>query len=243
MGCPVRTASQKPITARSARDMADGTMSSTGRGVNVAGLNRIPRELPLCLPRIMKWSVQPLLLITTVSLLSGCLSARPLASNASPAVSSVQIASSDLDAVWERTIAVLNDHHFQVARESKLEGVIETHYRAGSNLLEPWNPDSIGLENRMESTLHSIRRKVFVTFVTTSPGMVTVSVRADREIEDVPGLTATYEGGATFREAEPLDRDLTQTLGQSAPSRWLYRGTDPALEGRIMSHIRFGMLR
>ena len=154
----------------------------------------------------------------------------------------MQIPSQNRDIVWERSVAVLNKFHFMIARESKQEGVIETHYRAGSNLLEPWNNDSFGYANRLESTLQSIRRKVTVTFENTSAGMLTVVVRVDKEIEDVPGLAANYEGGATFSESQPLQRDLDQVVGQSGPSRWLSRGNDPALEVEIMRQIRTAAL-
>ena len=84
-------------------------------------------------------------------LCSGCLSSPPKA----PAVggSVIQVSADYRDSLWEHAVVVLHRYHFQVARESKLEGVIETRYRGGSNLLEPWHHDSVGLENRLESTL------------------------------------------------------------------------------------------
>jgi hypothetical protein len=169
----------------------------------------------------------------------GCLSFyghQPVGTNA------VHIPSSQYDLQWERAVAVLNDNHFLIARESKLEGVIETHYRAGANVLEPWHQDSVGLGSRLESTLQSIRRRVIVTFRHASGDAMLVSVRVEKEIEDLPGIAANYEGGATFPEANPLDRDLTQVLGQSSPSRWIPLGTDSALEGRLMHQIQHAQL-
>lgn len=149
----------------------------------------------------------------------------------------VQISADQRDPVWERAVSVLNRNHFQIARESKLEGLIETEYRAGANLLEPWHPDSIGHRSRLESTLQSIRRRVTVIMQSTAPGLMLVSVRVDKEIEDLPGLAATYEGGATFSENQPLDRDLTQVIGQSGPSRWLPLGRDALLERQLLREI------
>ncbi len=142
------------------------------------------------------------------------------------------------DPLWERAVEVLNRNHFQVARESKLEGIIETDYRGGSNILEPWHPDSVGLENRLESTLQSIRRRVVISMQSSGVGVMMVNVRVDKEIEDLPGLAANYEGGATFSENEPLNRDLNQVVGQSSPSRWLPLGRDPLLERKIMGEIQ-----
>ena len=149
----------------------------------------------------------------------------------------VQVSIEHRDRIWERAVSVLNRNHFLVMRESKLEGVIETDYRAGANVLEPWHPDSVGLENRLESTLQSIRRRVVISLQSTSPGLMNVTVRVDKELEDLPGLAANYEGGATFREAQPLNRDLTQVIGQSAPSRWIPLGRDALLEQKLLQEI------
>ncbi|MCP4176100.1 MAG: hypothetical protein GY758_35615 [Fuerstiella sp.] len=179
-----------------------------------------------------------LAVITASGCLSGTLPGRTL-----QGANAIQVPVERYDLIWERAVAVLNNYHFVIARESKLEGVIETQYRAGSNLLEPWHHDSVGYASKLESTLQSIRRRVVVTFQNTADNMLIVSVRADKQIEDVPGLAANYEGGATFRDSDPLQRDLDQVVGQSGPSRWISRGTDPALEVELLSQIRHAVLR
>lgn len=172
---------------------------------------------------------------------TGCLSLQT-ANPRTVAPVAVQVPSTQRDRMWERAIAVLHEMHFLVARESKLEGVIETEYRAGSNLLEPWNKDSVGYANRLESTLQSIRRRVTISFQETSPDYTMILVSVEKQIEDVPGLAANYEGGATFSESQPLNRDLDQVVGQAGPSRWLPRGNDPLLEADIMRRIRYAQL-
>ena len=171
---------------------------------------------------------------------SGCVSPPPVTvSN----VGQLQFPADQRDAIWERAVRVLNRNHFQVVRESKLEGVIETDYRAGSGLLEPWHQDSVGYASRLESTLQSIRRRVIVTVQSGAAGMMTVTVRVDKELEDLPGLAANYEGGATFPEADPLNRDLTQVVGQSGPSRWLPVGRDGLLEQSLLQEIQGSVRR
>ena len=178
------------------------------------------------------------LMMAVFCLLPGCLSSPPMA----PAggASTIQITDNQRDFLWERAVVVLNRNHFQVSRESKLEGIIETAYRGGSGLLEPWNPDSVGLSNRMESSLQSIRRKVTVSMLSASTGTTSLNVRVDKELEDVPGIAATYEGGATFSESQPLNRDLSQVVGQNGPSRWISIGRDPLLERKILGEIQRG---
>ncbi len=194
------------------------------------------RPFPVC-PNFVRAAI-----VVAMLGLHGCMSG-PQRGNQSFGPSAVQISENQRDIVWERAVAVLNNFHFMIARESKFEGIIETQYRAGSNLLEPWNRDSLGYANRLESTIQSIRRKVTINFQSSSTGLVTVSVRADKEIEDVPGLAANYAGGATFSDAQPLQRDLDQVVGQAGPSRWLPRGNDPALEAEILRQIQHAVIR
>lgn len=139
--------------------------------------------------------------------------------------------------MWERSISVLHQCHFQIARESKLEGIIETAYRAGSGILEPWHLDSQGAPQLIESTLQSIRRRVTVSIKPAEDGQLRLVVRVDKEQEDVPGEVARFEGGATFSDSVPLSRDLSRVVGQSGRSRWIPLGRDEVLEGILAQKI------
>jgi len=174
-------------------------------------------------------------------LVAGCLSGmRPGLPHGD--VSGLLFSPSSTDFYWERAVMVLNRNHFQVARESRLEGVIETEYRAGSGILEPWHPDSVGLASRFESTLQSIRRKVTIGVQPGDNGKTLLTVRVDKEQEDLPGLAANYEGGATFPESTVLSRDLSQVVGQTGASRWVSVGRDRKLEQQLISEIRYRQL-
>ena len=157
-----------------------------------------------------------------------------------PQTNALIVPASRFDTMWERAVSVLHRHHFQIARESRLEGTIETEYRDGSGLLEPWHPDSVGLDSRLESGIQSIRRKVTVTFSQSGTDQVLIAVFVHKQIEDVPGPTATYAGGATFSESSLLERDLDQVTGQAVPSRWLPAGRDRRLEARLVAQIQYG---
>src|SRR5262245_7731064 len=73
------------------------------------------------------------------------------------------VSSNNQEVVWERVVDVLHDYRFEIARENRLDGVIETDYKVGSSFLEPWHKETVGYENRLESTLQSIRRKALVS--------------------------------------------------------------------------------
>ena len=149
------------------------------------------------------------------------------------------------EAVWERIVDVLHDYRFEIARENKLDGFIETEYKTGSSVMEPWHIETVGLENRLESTFQSIRRKVFVRLtrpVDASAGFQ-VSVEAFKELEDLEGVAANSPGGATFQENSPLQRDLNVVVGQSTPSGWIAVGRDFVLERALAQRLQVALSR
>jgi hypothetical protein len=168
---------------------------------------------------------------------SGC--ALPWRQAAAPAPNPMLVMATNEEVLWERTVDVLHDYHFEIASENRFSRVIETEYRTGAGLLEPWHHDSVGYGNRLESTLQSVRRKVFVRLIPpeTGGGYI-VSVEAHKEFEDLPGVAANSAGGATFQENTPLERDLNQVVGQSTPSGWIPSGRDIALEQAIVDSLQ-----
>ena len=146
------------------------------------------------------------------------------------------VACGNQDAVWERTVDVLHEYPFYIRREDRLDGVIETEYKTGSGILEPWHKDSVGHDQKVESTLQSIRRRVVVN-ITPASGGYYIYVEAYKELEDLVGLAANSAGGATFQESQPLQRDLDLVVGQTTPSGWISQGRDFALEQDILQRI------
>jgi len=144
------------------------------------------------------------------------------------------------DFLWERAVDVLHEYHFDIEREDKLAGLIETRYRTGASWLEPWHPDSVGSANRWESSLQSIRRKVLLS-VTPVEGGYVVGVEALKELEDVAHADPTA-GRATFLDNTPWQRDLNVVNGPPTPSGWIPKGRDAALEQAILAAL-LGSLR
>ncbi|WP_437204555.1 hypothetical protein [Planctomicrobium sp. SH664] len=149
------------------------------------------------------------------------------------------VSTSNEEIVWERAIDVLHDFNFEIAVENRLGRVIETVPKTGASLLEPWHWDSVGCENRLESTLQSIRRIVQVSLQPNDQyNGYLVSVTAYKEVEDLPGIAGNSRGGATFSESTPLERDLDAVVGQTTPSTWVPLGRDPDLEQAILQRLR-----
>ncbi|MGQ0633453.1 MAG: hypothetical protein ACT4QC_02490 [Planctomycetaceae bacterium] len=166
---------------------------------------------------------------------TGCATSRPMmASNP------IFVPVNNEDMVWERTVDVVHDY-FEIARENRIvgsqPGVIETRYKTGASVLEPWHRDSPGFESRLESTLQSIRRRAFVNVAPTQGGYL-IGIEVFKEIEDLPGIANTTAGGATFQQGNPLRRDLDLVVGQSTPSGWVSRGRDDVLEAEMVARLQ-----
>ncbi|MDF1745481.1 MAG: hypothetical protein P1V19_17415 [Gimesia sp.] len=168
-----------------------------------------------------------------------CTSCASSGFHAAPATPSnpIQISGTNQDVVWERVVDTIHTYKFTIARENKLDGRIETGYKVGSNLLEPWHGDSVGFDNRLESSLQSIRRRVFVS-VTPIEGGYLLGIEAFKEIEDVHTQTSSAPGGATFQQELSLRRDLNLVQERSSTPGWIPLGRDPTLEQDILESLQ-----
>ena len=178
-------------------------------------------------------------LINFIMLCTLCTSCASSGYHAAPATPSnpIQISGTNQDVVWERVVDTIHSYKFPIARENKLDGRIETEYKVGANLLEPWHGDSVGFDNRLESSLQSIRRRVFVS-VTPIEGGYLLGIEAFKEIEDVHTQTSSAPGGATFQQELSLRRDLNLVQERSNPKGWIPLGRDPALEQDILESLQ-----
>ncbi len=172
-------------------------------------------------------------------LVTGCSGLRnsTRAQSAAPAVNPVFIAHQDQEYVWERVVDVVHDY-FEIARENRLDGIIETKPLVAAGILEPWHRDSVGLGNRLEGSLQSIRRRGFVNVLPAEGGGYLVSVEIFKEQEDVVTTPDKSAGNSTFQENRPLQRDLSLVVGDAAPEGWIALGHDQALEAKMLREIQ-----
>jgi len=163
----------------------------------------------------------------------------------------------DAEVVWIKLVDAADDY-FKVRSEQRVvfangvptEGRIDTFPQTGATLLEPWRGDSVGWNERPESTLQSIRR-IGTLRMSPDPNGWRVEVVVDKELEFMPRPMRATTGGATFRNDDSLYRYGTPlvTLGQqvgdqprpvSAPTPnagWIPHGRDPLLEKRILAKL------
>lgn len=155
-----------------------------------------------------------------------------------PAVSNpILVRGSSPDGIWENTVDVLHAYQFPIERENRLDGQIETDYKVGSGLLEPWHHDSVTVGDRLESSFQSIRRRATVS-VTPTQGGYLVGVEVLKEIEDPQDLIVNSAGTATFPESNKLDRNLQVVVGPATPDGWILLGRDISLEQDLLNSLQ-----
>jgi hypothetical protein len=139
----------------------------------------------------------------------------------------VFVPASDYDVVWESAVDVMHSLQLPIRRESKLDGVIETDYKVGAGLLEPWHQDAVTFSDRLEGSFQSIRRRAVMS-ITPAQGGFLVGVEVVKEIENPDKLIIN----------SPLQRDLNVVIGPATPDGWIPRGRDPGLEQSILARLQ-----
>lgn len=148
----------------------------------------------------------------------------------------VLIASTDYDAVWEQAVDVMHSLQLPIRRESKLDGIIETDYKVGAGLLEPWHQDAVTFSDRLEGSFQSVRRRAVMS-ITPAQGGFLVGVEVVKELENPDKLIINSPGHSTFQENTPLQRDLNVVIGPATPDGWIPQGRDPGLEQSILARL------
>lgn len=148
------------------------------------------------------------------------------------------------DFVWQQVVDVVDDY-FRVQRERPvrnranfvLEGRLDTSYRTGASVLEPWRKDSTQGFERLQSTFQSIRRRAIVFVRPLPQGGYNLEVVVQKELEDTgssleatEGVASVRHDGTVIRNEEPLPIG-PETLG------WIPLGRDPTLEQAILQDI------
>jgi hypothetical protein len=149
----------------------------------------------------------------------------------------VFVPASDYSVVWENAVDVMHSLQLPIERESKLDGIIETDYKVGAGLLEPWHQDAVSMTDRLEGSFQSIRRRAVMSITPTQGGFL-VGVEVIKELENPGKLIINSPGHSTFQENTPLQRDLNVVIGPSTPDGWIQQGRDPGLEQSILARLQ-----
>ncbi len=147
------------------------------------------------------------------------------------------VPSNDYEMVWRQTVAVV-DEYFEIAQENRLAGRIVTQPKIGATLLEPWLGDSVGFQERLESSLQTIHRFAIVTIKPAPGGGYAVEVQVRKELEDLAKPERQAGGRAVFINDFPVNRTREVVGPVPLPLGWIPRGRDPKLERVILERLQ-----
>lgn len=201
----------------------------------------------------MRPPVHLLLILLSAISLWGCASYKPPVSSLpwltkSPTeTSQTLVATNDYAGLWE-AIAEAVGQTFVIAHEEPVrlqgniltEGRLETEPKIASSVLEPWHNDSVSMEDRIESTFQTIRRRAVVRVVPEDRGFL-VQVVVYCEMEDLSQPIRSHAGATLFQESAPSQRVVQQRPDFSQSNGWfmIANGRDPGLEKQILSQILY----
>lgn len=146
-------------------------------------------------------------------------------------------ASTDFETVWKTTVSVVDDY-FTIRSENRLSRTIKTDPKIGATLFEPWLPDSVGFQERLESTFQTIRRYAEVKVSTAPGGGYLISVVVFKELEDLVKPDRQSAGRAVFDNEIPINRANDLIGPVPVPIGWISRNRDSKLEREIVRRIK-----
>lgn len=186
----------------------------------------------------------------------------------------VVLAPLDETVVWKQVVDSVDDY-FRIAREQPLasvegvvvEGQLETAYRVGASVFEPWRKDSTSGFEKLQSTLQSIRRRAIVTvrpqldgvldpygsMATPLPGqaqgitpgsianlngyLIEVIVQKDLEDTDQSQFAIGTTATATRHDGTVIRQEDRLNGLDAGTLGWISLGRDTLLEQRILQDI------
>ena len=172
------------------------------------------------------------LLLVTAAMLVGCVRA-PEARFPNP----MPLPSSDIATVEKVAERVLLEMNFEVVYPRSKPGRVDTENLTGANWFEFWRDDSVGDFQRVESSLHTIRRKVHVQ-ATPAPTGCQVEVKVAKERLSAPGTSPSGISQA-YDIYNPRKTSLArQDEFKETQYTWLPMDRDDALEQVILERIQ-----
>lgn len=163
--------------------------------------------------------------------LSGCAMMPP-----QPISNPAFVPANDQAAVWERAVDMLHVYQFPVERENRLDGIIETDYKVGAGLMEPWHHDAITFGDRLQGSLQPIRRQARISMIPAQGGYL-VEIEVLKELEDAGRSVVRSAGTATFTGSNPQRSELDVIVGPTSPAGWVLLGRDQNLEQSMLARL------
>jgi len=127
---------------------------------------------------------------------------------------------------------VLANMRFTIQKSDVDAGLIRTHPLTGAQAFEFWRSDNVGLTNRTEADLHSIRRSVEIT-IEEQAGQLCINSRAITQRLSMPQSQEYGAMAESYRSAQRLKFGKDQ----KANITWIDLGRDNQLETEIIKRV------
>jgi len=183
----------------------------------------------------------------------GCTSYEPFAAtrefswrwNAPQSHNPILVENHNHEFLWSVLVDVI-DTHFEIEREIPIrlygdvltEGHIETKPKIGASLAEFWHADSVGLAERLDCTLQTIRRRMEVHVVPETSGY-TIDVRVFKELEDNSRPLWASANASNLRFRDDVDEFADQIDIDPSSTGWFIIERDAAMENRLLREIEY----
>jgi hypothetical protein len=184
--------------------------------------------------------------------LGGCSTYEPFALrefswqlNAPKSYNPIFIENHDHELLWSVLVDVI-DSHFEIAREMPIrlygnvltEGHLETKPKIGASLAEWWHADSVGVSERFDCTLQTIRRRTEVHVVPETGGY-TIDVKVFKELEDNNQPLRAVSNVSNLRFRDDADEFADQIDVDPSDAGWFIIERDAAMENRLLMEIQY----
>lgn len=149
-------------------------------------------------------------------------------------------------ALWEAMVIPVRKY-FSISTEVPCQqigncvqqGTLTTKRTIGATIFEPWRGDSVGQQQRWESTLHTIARHAVITVTYLDQNQYLITVVVNKEIENTEPVKMSRNGQDNYFLSDSR-RTFTDPLFNSenqSSNQWHYIGRDPLLEQRVLAEI------
>jgi hypothetical protein len=146
------------------------------------------------------------------------------------------------DLAWEKIVDIVDDY-FRIERERPVqlvgqvmtEGRIDTYPQTGASVLEPYLADSVGWDNRWESTFQTIRRQAVVRVIPDETGYL-IDVVVQKELEDLPQPEHATARSTSFSGTSAIPSRRREVVSRTRYARhWIPLGRDTILEQQMLN--------
>ncbi len=183
---------------------------------------------------------------------AGCSSYQPLTVrelswqlNAPTSNNPIFVEGYDHEFLWAVLVDVV-DQHFEIEREMPIrlygnvltEGRLDAKPKIGASLAELWYADSIGLRERFDCTLQTIRRRVEVRVIPENSGYQ-IDVKVYKELEDNKRPLKSTANVANLRYEDQIENDPDLIDIDPSATGWYIIERDALMENGLLLEILY----